>query len=149
MTVINELGANKILWASIFSCFLAQFIKVAIDIIRYKSLNVALFISTGGMPSSHSSLVTTMAAMIGFGQGFDSPVFALAAVISLVVMYDAAGVRRAAGKQAEVLNLLLTKLETNGVLIDKKLKELLGHSPVEVACGALLGVAVALVFDGL
>ena len=142
----TEIFANRILWTSILSWFIAQVIKIFIDLWRYKYFNKSLLISSGGMPSSHTSFVTAMTTSIGVGYGFDSPLFAISAIVSMVVMYDAAGVRRAAGKQAEVLNLLMIKLEDGGLKVDKKLKELLGHSPIEVACGALLGILVGLVF---
>jgi acid phosphatase family membrane protein YuiD len=123
---------------------LAQTIKVLIDYWHNKSWTKALFISTGGMPSSHSAFVSSLTLSIGLREGFGTSLFAVSTVIMMVVMFDAAGVRRAAGKQAEAINFLFSKLETQGVKFDKKLKELLGHSPLEVFAGAILGIIVAL-----
>ena len=134
---------NIVLWSAIVAWALAQFLKVAIEFLRVRQLRPGLMFSTGGMPSSHSSFMAAMATAVGLRAGFDSVVFAVAAAISLVVMSDAAGVRRAAGKQAKVINTLVENIENTGIVLDKKLKELLGHTPVEVACGAVLGIMVA------
>lgn len=122
---------------------LAQIFKVLIDYWRTRSWQTALFFSTGGMPSSHSALASALATSVGMRLGFGTPAFSVSAVLMMVVMYDAAGVRRAAGQQAVAINFLFSKLEEQGVKLDKKLKEMLGHSPVEVAAGALLGIIIA------
>ena len=142
--IMGELRSNYALWASISSWALAQFIKILIELKKTKKVNTALIVSSGGMPSSHSSFVTAMTTSIGFREGFNSSLFALSAVFSLVVMYDAAGVRRAAGHQAAAINMLFKSFEDQGIKLDKKLKELLGHSPIEVAAGAILGILVAI-----
>ena len=142
--IVGELLSNYALWASICSWAMAQFIKILIELKKTKKINTALIVSSGGMPSSHSSFVTAMTTSIGFEAGFQSSLFALSAVFSMVVMYDAAGVRRAAGHQAAAINTLFKSLEDQGIKLDKNLKELLGHSPVEVAAGAVLGVLVAI-----
>ena len=142
--LLGELRSNSVLWASICSWAMAQFIKILIELKKTKKINTALIVSSGGMPSSHSSFVTAMTTSIGFKEGFNSSIFALSAVFSMVVMYDAAGVRRAAGYQAAAINMLAKRLEDQGIKLDKKLKELLGHSPIEVAAGAILGVLVAI-----
>lgn len=108
-----------------------------------KKVNRSVFFGTGGMPSSHSAFVVAMAASIGTTEGLHSPIFAVALVFALVVMYDAAGVRRAAGKHAQVINTLMTRLKNIGITRDEKLKELLGHSPIEVFVGALWGIMIA------
>ena len=149
MHSVFEIFDNWILWASVVSWACAQIIKILIDVFRFQKINLALIISSGGMPSSHTSFVTTMTTLIGMTQGFDSAYFSICAILTLVVMYDAAGVRRAAGKQAAVINELVDGLENHGVLMDKKLKELLGHSPIEVAAGAILGVIIALILGGV
>ena len=137
---------NDILWAAFIAWALAQFLKIVIEFWRVKRLHLGLMFSTGGMPSSHSAFMVAMATSVGLREGFDTTAFAIAAAISIVVMSDAAGVRRAAGKQAVVINRLVENIENKGIIVlDKKLKELLGHTPVEVACGALLGVVVAVV----
>ncbi|MDR2648375.1 MAG: divergent PAP2 family protein [Clostridiales bacterium] len=142
--ILGELRSNSVLWASVCAWALAQFIKILIELKKTKKINTALIVSSGGMPSSHSSFVTAMTTSIGLKEGFNSSIFALSAVFSLVVMYDAAGVRRAAGNQAAAINMLFKSFEDQGIKLDKKLKELLGHSPIEVAAGAVLGVFVAL-----
>lgn len=139
---------NKIISASILSWFIAQLIKIIIDCIKNKTINPKLIVSSGGMPSSHSSFVTAMAVSVGIKDGFNSSLFAIAFVISMVVMYDASGVRRAAGKQAEVLNIFIANFEKHGIKIDSKLKELLGHSPIEVFAGAILGIVIAIIVCG-
>ena len=146
MDFFNELMNNRILWVAVLAWFAAQLIKVLIELIRTKKINLSLFTGSGGMPSSHTSFVIAMTMGVGIQRGFDSALFAIAAVISMIVMYDAAGVRRAAGKQAEVINMLTESLENSGIHIDKKLKELLGHSPIEVFVGGILGIIVAYLF---
>ena len=136
---------NDSLWIAILSWFIAQIIKIIISFIMHKKINLRLLFSSGGMPSSHSSFIVAITTSIGFLEGFDTPLFALAAIISLIVMYDASGVRRAAGKQAEVINLFFDT-EGNKFKLDKKLKEKLGHTPLEVLAGAILGIAIALFF---
>lgn len=135
--------SNLTLWVAVLAWAVAQTIKVIIGIVKNRRLTLSLFISSGAMPSSHSAFVCALSAGVGIIEGFSSPIFALAAVISLVVMYDAAGVRRAAGKQAEAINMIVEKFEDQGLKMDKELKELLGHTPVEVLAGAVLGAAVA------
>lgn len=143
MKYINQIINNSIFWTASFSWAIAQLIKIMIEFKKERRLSLALMISSGGMPSSHSSFVSAMSTSVGLLEGFDSTAFAICAVISMVVMYDAAGVRRAAGKQAEIINKLVANIENTGIVLDKKLKELLGHSPVEVAAGAVLGIAVS------
>ncbi len=142
--IFQQIVNNKIIQTSALSWFVAQVIKIVIDCIRNKTINPALIVSSGGMPSSHSSFVTALAFSVGFTEGFDSSFFAICFVISMVVMYDASGVRRAAGKQAEVLNIFIENFEKHGIKIDSKLKELLGHSPIEVFAGAILGIVIAI-----
>ena len=138
-----ELFNNATLWVAILGWAVAQLIKFVIELARRRRIDISLFVSSGGMPSSHTSFVTAMTTSIGLRDGFDSSLFAVCAIISMVVMYDAAGVRRAAGHHAAIINDLLDHIEDTGIILDKKLKELLGHTPVEVAAGAILGVAIA------
>ena len=98
------------------------------------------------MPSSHSAVVTSLATMIGINQGFDSQMFALATIFAFVVMYDAAGIRRAAGKQAHILNMIVNTPGLSGVEVTEKLQEVLGHTPTQVIVGAIIGVIVGLIF---
>lgn len=144
MEYLEAIRNNTVLINAVIAWALAQFLKVLIEILKAKRLKFGLMLSTGGMPSSHSSFMAAMATSVGLSAGFDSIIFAVAAAISLVVMSDAAGVRRAAGKQAKVINSLVENIENTGIVLDKKLKELLGHTPIEVACGALLGILVAI-----
>ncbi|MDR3092016.1 MAG: divergent PAP2 family protein [Clostridiales bacterium] len=144
MVVLSEIAGNTPFVAALLSFFAAQLIKIIIELWRVKKLNVYLLISSGGMPSSHSSFVTALTAAIGIREGFGSAIFAVSAVFAIVVMYDAAGVRRAAGTQAKVINMIVENIENQGVTLDKKLKELLGHSPVEVLAGAVLGVIIGI-----
>jgi hypothetical protein len=144
---IALLLTNRILFTALFSMVAAQVLKVLIEYWRTQSWRAGLLTSTGGMPSSHSALVAALTVSVGLTVGFGTALFAVTAMLSLVVMHDAAGVRRAAGKQAEAINFLFSKLESQGLKLDKKLKELLGHSPIEVAAGALLGVITAVVAD--
>jgi len=134
---------NRHLLTALVAMALAQVLKVFFDYWRTKSWQRALLFSTGGMPSSHSSLAMSLAVSVGIYEGFETPLFAICAVLALVVMHDAQGIRRAAGKQAEAINFLFSKLEDQGIKLDKKLKELLGHRPIEVIAGGLLGLIVA------
>jgi hypothetical protein len=143
-SVFCEIITNRHLVTGIAALVLAQILKVFFDYWRTKSWTRAMLTSTGGMPSSHSALVVALMISIGIYEGFGSPLFAVSATLALVVMHDAAGIRRAAGKQAEAINFLFSKLEKQGIKFDEKLKELLGHHPLEVIAGAILGAAVAL-----
>ena len=142
---MSDFISSSVLVTSAIAWFIAQFIKVIIVLVKNKKLDFRRFIGSGGMPSSHSSFVVSLATSIGIKDGFASDIFAASAVMALVVMYDAAGVRRAAGQQARILNKLVREWEKNDFTqTEKKLKELLGHTPFEVFAGAILGIAVAL-----
>jgi len=145
MSSFAEILTNRHLITALTAMALAQVLKVLFDYWRTSSWKKALFFSTGGMPSSHSALAVAATVSIGLYEGFGTPLFAISTVIALVVMHDAAGIRRAAGKQAEAINFLFSKLEDQGIKLDEKLKELLGHNPIEVIAGAILGLAVALI----
>ena len=136
MTFIQELFQNKIIGISILSWAVAQLIKIIIDLYTTKKIDLNLIMSSGGMPSSHSSFVTSLAISTGIIYGFNSVYFSITFCLAIVVMYDAAGVRRAAG------NNLLDRLD---IQVDERLKELLGHSPVEVTAGAILGIVIAVI----
>jgi len=143
MNIIYEILNNKMVTLMVSIWLLIQIFKFLVDFIKYKKVNFKRLVGSGGMPSSHSAVVTCLATTVGILEGFDSSQFALAVGFALVVMYDAAGVRRAAGRQARILNQLITsnkKIDNN-----EKLKELLGHTPVEVAVGAVVGVLWAIV----
>ena len=145
MSFITEIAQNRILWNSILAWFIAQVLKVFLTLILDKRWDFTRFVGSGGMPSSHSAIMTCMATSIGMQEGFNSSIFALSVAATLVVMYDAAGVRRAAGKQATVLNEIVRELQTQHTITEAKLKELLGHTPIEVIAGAILGILVAVI----
>jgi acid phosphatase family membrane protein YuiD len=152
---------NLPLITSLAAVMVAQLIKVPIYYLSTKKADWGLIFSSGGMPSSHSASMTALATAIGLQVGVESPAFAIATIVAFIVMYDAAGVRRHAGEQAAVLNRLVEDFQKviQGVIHDvtkgkvhtevptsKKLKELLGHQPIEVLMGAVLGIMIALVF---
>lgn len=143
MEIVRDILGNSVLWTAILGWFAAQVIKFILVLVTTKSLDLRRLVGSGGMPSSHSSIVMALSVSVGLSEGFSSASFAICMIVSFVVMYDATGVRRAAGQHARILNELIkgkNDFETNG----KLLKELLGHSPVEVFAGALLGIAVAI-----
>jgi uncharacterized protein len=133
---------NKSIIIPAFAWFVAQLIKVINVILTDRRIDFTRLVGSGGMPSSHSSVVVGLATVIAKSKGLQSYEFGIALMVAFIVMYDAAGVRRAAGKQAKVLNKLL--YSQNSIQIEEKLKELLGHSPLEVLMGALLGFVLGL-----
>lgn len=141
---IGDIFRNKAITLPIIAWFLAQFIKFIICLVRNKKLDFRKLVSSGGMPSSHSAITVCLATVTGIKYGFDSAVFAISVILSFIVMADAAGVRRAAGKQAEVLNKIV--YHSKEIRVDKELKVLLGHTPVQVIAGAALGILVGAVF---
>ncbi len=124
---------------------IAQVAKVVISSARLQRLNLRVLADPGGMPSSHSAIVMGLTSAIGKYAGISSAPFAIALILSFVVMYDAAGVRRAAGRQAAVLNRLVEDLVHMRGVQETELRELLGHTPVEVLVGAVIGIAVGLI----
>lgn len=141
----NQIVSNPVLQAAVLSWFLAQLIKLVIETYRNKKVDLRILMSAGGMPSSHASSIT--AAMLGVGlfEGFDTPVFGLAFIISMIVLYDAAGVRRQAGRQAEKINKMINELLKGHPLSQEQLQEVLGHTPFQVFMGFLLGIGVTLI----
>lgn len=135
---------NHVLLIALISSVVAQVIKAVVELIRHGKINVRALVGTGGMPSSHSALVTALAVGIGQTAGWASSEFAIAFVFAIIVMYDAAGVRQAAGKQARILNQILDELfREHPTFNEDRLKELLGHTPVQVIAGSALGAAIA------
>ena len=132
---------NSVLFWSLLSCLIAQFFKIIFNFISTGEMRFRIIFETGGMPSSHSALITGATSGIGFELGFDSSIFALAVAISLIVMYDASGVRKSAGIQAAEINKLSKKLDPQSELL---LKETLGHTKIEVIVGSLLGPLITL-----
>ena len=146
MNQVLQIAENRVLWAGILAWFIAQILKVFLTLILQKHFESSRFWGAGGMPSSHSALMCAVATTVGFQCGFDSALFAMAICFALVVMYDAAGVRRAAGKQAAVLNRLVDEIIYEGQsLNEERLKELIGHTPIQVVAGALLGIMVGII----
>lgn len=142
MNNYQKIFTNKYLLAPLILWFCIQSFKVLQELITTKKFNFKRILGAGGMPSSHSAVVCCLSTLIGRNVGFDSAIFGLAVIMSLVVMYDAAGVRRAAGKQAKILNKIVN---TPGLAIEtvqEKLQEVLGHTPVEVFVGALIGIII-------
>ncbi len=139
-TILN----NHVLIVAIAASFISQFIKLLIEIFKNKKFNIRVLVGTGGMPSAHSALVSALATGVGQESGWDSNEFAIATLFAVIVMYDAAGVRQAAGKQARILNQIIDELFEEGKEFNEdRLKELLGHTPFQVIVGLFLGIAIA------
>lgn len=144
---MNDFGNivhNQVLLVALLACLIAQAAKLIIDIIRHHKLNLRTLVETGGMPSAHSAFVAALAAGMGQTAGWDSAEFAIASVFAFIVMYDAAGVRQAAGKQARILNQIIDEFfSEDHTFSEDRLKEFLGHTPVQVIVGLILGIAVS------
>lgn len=144
--MVSALLANRILWVALLASGLAQVLKLAIRYLHSGKIDFRVLVDTGGMPSSHAALVTALAIGVGSREGWDSLLFAIAAVFAFIVMYDAAGIRQAAGKQARVLNKMIAELMSEKHEFNEiHLKELLGHTPIQVIAGAILGGVFAAV----
>ena len=125
---------------------LIQTYKLISDLITTRQFNFKRILGAGGMPSSHSAVVTSLATMVGKSEGLNSPMFGIATIFAFVVMYDAAGVRRAAGKQARLLNKIVETPGLSGLEVSERLVEVLGHTPLQVVVGAVIGVVAGLIF---
>jgi acid phosphatase family membrane protein YuiD len=136
---------NRVLEVMLSAWLLAQVIKIPLDFLYTRRWNWALLLSVGGMPSSHSALVTSATTEFGLFHCFDSPIFALGIAVTMVVTYDAAGVRRQAGIHAQRINVLFEELLRGHVVDQNALREVLGHTPLEVTGGVLFGILVAIV----
>ena len=142
MDILVEIITNKFVYLPVLTWFFIQLYKFITDLIKTKKFNFKHILAAGGMPSSHSAVVCCLAALIGKEYGFNSGMFAMSLIFAFVVMYDAAGVRRAAGKQAKLLNKIV---ETPGLTtgeVQEKLVEVLGHTPKQVFVGAIIGFFV-------
>jgi uncharacterized protein len=145
---ISQILDNRILLVAIAACLIAQVLKLIIDTIQNGKVSAKVLTTTGGMPSAHSALVTALATGVGESLGWKSAEFAIATIFAIIVMYDAAGVRQAAGKQARILNQMVDELfSEDHKFNEEKLKELLGHTPVQVIVGSVLGVAISWLFS--
>lgn len=144
MQDFGDIIYNRVLLAALTASLVAQILKLGIGYAKERKVDPRVLVTTGGMPSSHSALVAALAMGVGQSNGWDTVEFAIALVFAFIVMYDAAGVRQAAGKQARVLNQIVDEFfqedhEFNG----DRLKELLGHTPLQVVAGSVLGIAIS------
>jgi uncharacterized protein len=143
---IKSVFDNHVLIVALASCLISQGLKLIIDVIKNGKVSLRVLTTTGGMPSAHSAFVTALATAVGQVKGWDSVEFAIATIFAIIVMYDAAGVRQAAGKQARILNQMIDELfSEDHNFNEQRLKELLGHTPVQVIAGAVLGIFIATV----
>jgi len=143
---MNNIFNNKFLCVPFCVWLAIQIVKFITDWIVNKKPNFKRLVGAGGMPSSHSAVVATLTTLIGQEYGVESGIFAMSCVFSAIVMYDAAGVRRAAGKQATLLNKLVENATNSGIVVSEKLVEVLGHTPLQVLVGAIIGVLVGLLY---
>jgi acid phosphatase family membrane protein YuiD len=134
--------------AVVLAWFIAQATKVITDYFRNKKLNVKSFLDTGGMPSSHSASVASLSTVVGLYYGFISIPFLIAGVFTIITLFDAAGVRRSVGKQSQLLNQMIEDLAEHHEITNDRVKELLGHTPIQVFAGAFLGIAIAVIICG-
>lgn len=146
MNYFTEFITNKFIYVPLLTWFGIQLFKVIWDLVTTKKFNFKRILGAGGMPSSHSAVVVSLATLIGREHGLGSSIFALSVIFAFVVMYDAAGVRRAAGKQAKILNRLIETPGLSGVQVSEKLVEVLGHTPFQVFVGAIIGIIVGCIF---
>lgn len=149
MTLLSELLANKVLIAALASWLLAQFLKIPTEYLRSRRWLWTMFFAGGGMPSSHSALLVGGTLAVGLYDGFDTSLFAIAVCITMIVVYDAAGVRRQAGMHAERINLLFEELLKGHMWDEDELREVIGHTPLEVSGGIILGFIVTFIQWGL
>lgn len=145
MDFFTEIINNKFIYVPVLLWFFIQCFKVVWDLVATKKFNFKRVLGAGGMPSSHSAVVMCLSVMVGKEYGFGSSVFALALIFAIVVMYDAAGVRRAAGKQAALLNKIVDTPGLSLPQVQERLVEVLGHTPTQVFVGAIIGIIVGLV----
>ncbi len=136
---------NKYIYIPFLLWFSIQLFKVIYDLVTTKKFNFKRIMGAGGMPSSHSAVVSGLATLIGKYEGVGTPLFALSFIFAFVTMYDAAGVRRAAGKQARLLNKIIETPGLSGIQVSERLVEVLGHTPFQVIVGAAIGVIVGLI----
>ena len=146
MNTFTDFIQNKYIYIPILLWFGIQLFKLLYDIVTTKKFNFKRILGAGGMPSSHSAVVTSLATLIGKNIGVGTPMFAMALIFAFVVMYDAAGVRRAAGKQARLLNKIVETPGLSGLEVSERLVEVLGHTPLQVVVGAVIGVVAGLIF---
>jgi uncharacterized protein len=145
--VHGGLFANRTLWIALLAWCVAQIYKFLARLLLERKFEPAMLWAPGGMPSAHSALVTALAVSVGMNVGFDSASFAIAAGVAMIVMYDAAGIRQAAGKHARVINRIVDELLSGYPVTEERLREILGHTPLQVIAGCLLGGVSAWVLN--
>ena len=145
-SIVAQLGRNRIFIATGSAWAAAQVLKVVLGVLRDRKFNFKWLISSGGMPSSHVSLSTCLTTSIGLYYGFDSGLFAMALCFAVITMFDAQGVRWHSGKQAQALNRILEDIYSHKGIQEAPLKQLIGHTPVEVYAGMTLGIVMAVLF---
>lgn len=144
MQDFGDIFHNQVLLVSLAACFIAQGLKLVIELVKNQKVNLRALVETGGMPSAHSALVAALATEVGLTAGWASTEFAIAVVFAFIVMYDAAGVRQAAGKQARILNQIVDEFfQGDHHFNEERLKELLGHTPFQVIVGSALGITIS------
>ena len=143
--ILEQVLQNKVLIAVLVGWLVAQALKIPTEYLRSRRWMWAMFFAAGGMPSSHSALMVAGTLAIGLYHGFDNPLFGIAIAVTMIITHDAAGVRRQAGKHAERINVLFEELLKGHMLNEKELKEVIGHTPLEVIGGIILGFAVAII----
>lgn len=144
MQDIGDILDNGVLLVAIIACLIAQAAKLVVELVKNHKIDMRVLVTTGGMPSAHSALVTALASGIGQTVGWASTEFAIATIFAIIVMYDAAGVRQAAGKQARILNQMIDELfQEDHEFNQDRLKELLGHTPFQVIVGSVLGITIS------
>jgi acid phosphatase family membrane protein YuiD len=141
----GDIFSNKVLWVTLLSWAFAQGLKITLGLIKGKKFNFYWILRTGGMPSAHSAAVAALAFSIGVELSFSSPIFALAAIVALIIMFDAQTWRRSIGVQARILNRMMDDIHEKGKVGEDRLKELVGHTPIEVFVGALIGILIVLI----
>lgn len=150
MEYLSQILTNRILIAGLSAWVIAQIFKMVIYLIVNREFQIERLFGDGGMPSGHSATVTAAAVTTGFVSGFGSPLFAIATILAVIVMHDATGVRRETGKQAKVIKEMASFIEDmsgKNLTDEEKLKEFVGHTPLQVAMGCLLGLAVGIIFN--
>ena len=142
-----QISKNQVFLVTFFAWLLAQVIKVIIGVKKEKRFNFRWLFSPGGMPSAHTATVAALSTIVGLRFGFDSGLFAVTFIFAIMIMFDAGGFRRMVGKQATILNKIVDDVYAKKKVEEEKVRELLGHTPVQVIAGAALGILVALVLS--
>ena len=146
ITLWNQLINNHILISALAAWSLAQFLKLPIEYLITHRWNWSLLFSTGGMPSSHAALISSVTLSTGLFSGFDTPAFSVSFAVAMIVIYDAAGIRRQAGLHAEKINKMINRLLSGDPISEENLKEMIGHSPPQVITGIIFGVIISIIF---